>query len=145
MTKTCFINFQFCCQLYRCGKWNIVFERCQDALDAKNKCKNDCAVSWVTAHWPLVKITGQGQMSKNWPKSTKWAISLFHLQTSYLVPRYNPIRHIQWSMCRWSWPRSRSKVKVKFFPKMGKKTKNWSYLGGYFTYRLHTWYQGTTQ
>ena len=29
--------------------------------------------------------------------------------------------------------------------KMSKKTKNWSYLGGYFTYRLHTWYQGTTQ
>ena len=28
---------------------------------------------------------------------------------------------------------------------MGKKTKNWSYLGGNFTYRLHTWYQGTTQ
>ena len=37
--------------------------------------------------------------------------------------------------------RSRS----NFFSKMGKKTKNWSYLGGYFTYRFHTWYQGTTQ
>ena len=24
--------------------------------------------------------------------------------------------------------------------KWGKKTKNWSYLGGYFTYRLHTCY-----
>ena len=37
-------------------------------------------------------------------------------------------------------------VKVKgqghIFPKRGKKIKNWSYLGGYFTYRLHTWYQG---
>ena len=31
------------------------------------------------------------------------------------------------------------KVKVK-----GQKPKNWSYLGDYFTYRLHTWYQGTT-
>ena len=29
--------------------------------------------------------------------------------------------------------RSRS----NFFQKMGKKPKNWSYLGGYFTYRLH--------
>ena len=27
----------------------------------------------------------------------------------------------------------------QIFPKIGKKTKNWSYLGGYFTYRLHTW------
>ena len=40
-------------------------------------------------------------------------------------------------------------VKVKdqgqIFPKMRKKTKNWSYLRGYFTYRLHTWYQGATQ
>ena len=44
----------------------------------------------------LIQVTGQGQISKNQPKSTKWAISrmLFHLQTSYLVPRYNPIRHI---------------------------------------------------
>ena len=25
------------------------------------------------------------------------------------------------------------------FRKMGKKPKNWSYLEGYFTYRLHTW------
>ena len=30
------------------------------------------------------------------------------------------------------------------FSKMGKKPKNWRYLGCYFTYRLHTWYQGTT-
>ena len=42
-------------------KWNFVFESWQDALNAKNKCKNDCAinaknkckndcaVSWVTA------------------------------------------------------------------------------------------------
>ena len=30
------------------------------------------------------------------------------------------------------------------FPKNGKKLKNWPYFGGYFTYRLHTWYQGTT-
>ena len=28
---------------------------------------------------------------------------------------------------------------AEIFPKMGKKTKNWSYLGGYFSYRLHTW------
>ena len=41
--------------------------------------------------------------------------------------------------------RSRSKVKVKFSQKMVKKPKTWSYLGGYFTYRLHTWYQDTTQ
>ena len=31
------------------------------------------------------------------------------------------------------------------FPRNGKKLNNWPYLGGYFTYRLHTWYQGTTQ
>ena len=29
--------------------------------------------------------------------------------------------------------------------KMGKKLINWPYLGCYFTYRLHTWYQGITQ
>ena len=91
---------------------------------------------------PKVKVTGQGQMSKKWPKSTKWAISpmLFHLQTSYLVPRYNPIRHI-----RWPWPKVKVKGQGQIFPKMGKNPKNWSYLGGYFTNRLHTWYQGTTQ
>ena len=33
----------------------------------------------------------------------------------------------------------------QIFLKMGKIPKTWSYLGGYFTYRLHTWYQGTTQ
>ena len=35
--------------------------------------------------------------------------------------------------------RSRSNVL-----KMCKKQKNWPYLECYFTYRLHTWYQGTT-
>ena len=30
------------------------------------------------------------------------------------------------------------------FSKISKKPKNMSYLGGYFTYRLHTWYQGTS-
>ena len=30
---------------------------------------------------------------------------LFHLQTSYLVPRYNPIRRIQWPKCQWPWPK----------------------------------------
>ena len=45
-------------------------------------------------------------MSKQCPKPTKSAISLilFHLQTSYLVPRYNPIRRIQWCKCLWPWP-----------------------------------------
>ena len=38
-----------------------------------------------------------------------------------------------------------TKGQSQIFPKMHKKTKNWSYLRGYFTYRLHTWYQGTTQ
>ena len=33
--------------------------------------------------------------------------------------------------------RSRS----NFLLKMGKIIKNKSYLGGYFTYRLHTWYK----
>ena len=33
----------------------------------------------------------------------------------------------------------------QIFTKMGKKPENWLYLGGYFTYRLHTWFQGTTQ
>ena len=46
-------------------------------------------------------------------------------------------------------PMTLTEVKVKgqgqIFPKMHKKPKNWSYLGCYFTYTLHTWYQGTTQ
>ena len=54
----------------------------------------------------LTEVTGQGQMSKIGQKSKKWSISrkLFHLQTSYLVPLYNPLRHIKWSMCPWPWP-----------------------------------------
>ena len=88
----------------------------------------------------MTKVATQGQRSrsnsKNVPKSKKSAISwmLFHLQNSYLVLRYNAI------MCILSDdgfdPRSRSN-----FPKIGKKLKNWTYLGCYFTYRLQTWYQ----
>ena len=97
--------------------------------------------------WPKVKVKGQGQ---NFPQNglnvKQLAISwmLFHLQTSYLVPRYNPIRHIQWPKCQWPWPWAKVIGQGHCFPKMGKKPKNWSYFGGYFTYRLHTWYQGTT-
>ena len=32
----------------------------------------------------------------------------------------------------------------QIFPKMIKKRNNWPYHGGYFFYRLHTRYQGTT-
>ena len=32
--------------------------------------------------------------------------NLLDLQTSYLVLRYNPIRRIQWSKCRWPWPKT---------------------------------------
>ena len=44
-------------------------------------------------------------------------------------------------------PMTFTKVKGQgqIFPKMCEKPKNWSYLGGYFTYTFHTWYQGTTQ
>ena len=38
---------------------------------------------------------------------------LFHLQTSYLVPRYNPLRHIQWAKCQ---------RQGQIFHKVGKKT-----------------------
>ena len=67
---------------------------------------------------------------------------LFHPKTSYLVRRYNPIKRIQWPKCRWPWPKV--KVKVKFCQKKYKKLINWPYLRCYFTYSLHTWYQGTT-
>ena len=94
----------------------------------------------------------QGQRSRsNFPqnalKNKELVISrrLFHLQTSYLVPRYNPIRCIQWPKCRWPWPKVKVKGQGQIFPKMHKKTKNWSYLRGYITYRLHISYQGTTQ
>ena len=30
-------------------------------------------------------------------------------------------------------------------PKKGKKLNNWPYLRCYFTFRRHTWYQGTVQ
>ena len=72
-----------------------------------------------------VPMTGQGQMAKNWPKSTKWAISLmlFHLQTSYLVPSYNPIRHIQWHKCRWPWPKVKVKGQGQIFPKWVKNQR----------------------
>ena len=135
----------------------------------------------------LAKIYKMGHISD--------ARMLFPLQTSYLVPRYNPIRRIQWPKCRWPWPSVKVKGQGQIFPKMHKKqrtghileatsptnfilgtkvqpnktqsmtqvpmiltqgqgqifskmhkkTKNWSYLGGYFTYRLHTWYQDTSQ
>ena len=79
-------------------------------------------ISWPIWRWPWpkVKVTGQGQMSKKWPKSKISAISrkLFYLQTAYLVPRYTPIRGISWPIWRWPWP----KVKVKG---QGQMSKNW--------------------
>ena len=62
---------------------------------------------------------------------------LFHLQTSYLVPRYNPIMRTQ--QYQGQGHRSWSN-----FQKMGKKLNNWPYLRCVFTYSLHTWYQDTT-
>ena len=80
---------------------------------------------------------------KNAPKSKEWAISrmLFHSQTSYLVSRYNPIGHLCDShLGQGHRHRSRSN-----FSKTDKRLNNFAYLGFYFTDRLHTWYQGTTQ
>ena len=31
------------------------------------------------------------------------------------------------------------------FPKLGIKLNNWPYVGGYLTFRLNTWYQGTSR
>ena len=87
-----------------------------------------------------------GQMSQvkpsEWKSDQPVFISqnLFDPQTTCLVPRYNPIRRIWLPKCRWSW----SQVKVKC-PKIGQNLKNRPYLGCYSTYRLYTWYQGTTQ
>ena len=48
---------------------------------------------------------------------TAWR--LFHLHTSYLVPRYNPIRRIQWPKCLWSM------IKVKVIDQCQKLSQNW--------------------
>ena len=74
----------------------------------------------------------QVKFPQNEYKTKALAISrmLFHQQTSYLVPRYNPIRRIKWPKWWWLWPN----VKVK-----GQR-KKWQCLGCYFTYRLHIWY-----
>ena len=58
--------------------------------------------------WPLVKVKGQGQIFPKMgkiPKNWSYLKRLFHLQTSYLVPSYNPIRCIQWPKCRWPLPK----------------------------------------
>ena len=67
----------------------------------------------------------RSQVKVKCPKSTKWTISrmLFHLQTLYLVPRYNPIRHIQWPKCRLPWPKVKVKGQGQIFPKMHKKQR----------------------
>ena len=45
------------------------------------------------------------------------SLRLFHLHTSYLVPRYNPIRRIQWPKCQWPWQCSGLRDKIS-----GKRT-----------------------
>ena len=84
---------------------------------------------------------------------------LFHLQTSYLVQWVKihrtgykseailptdfilgtKIIHVPMTLNNGQGQRSRSN-----FPKMARKSNHWPYLGCYLTYRLHTWYQGTT-
>ena len=94
----------------------------------------------------MILTQGQGQRSRsNLPqnawKTKELVISrrLFHLHTSYLVPRYNPIRRIQWPKCRWPWPKVKGQGQI--LPKNGKKLNNWPYLGCYFTYRLQIRHQ----
>ena len=99
----------------------------------------------------ILSSFGKAQMSHNLRSTLKLMQPVFishnvmDREASYLVPRYNPIRHILWPKCRWPWPLVKVKGQGQIFPKMGKIPKNWSYLGCYFTYRLYTWYQGTTQ
>ena len=93
---------------------------------------------------------GQGHRSRSNVQKLAKIYKMCHISNAIspkdiiLGSKVNPIRRIQWPKCRWPWPKVKVKGQGQIFPKMGKKTKNWSYLGGYFTYRLHTWYQGTT-
>ena len=106
-------------------------------------------IQWPSANdfdlWSRSKV--KVMFSQKWIKIKELVISrrLFHLQTSYLVPRYNPIRRIHWPKCRWPWPKVKVKGQGQIFLKMIKRLMNWPYPRCYFTYRLHTWYQGTTQ
>ena len=97
-------------------------------------------IQWPMCRWPCPNfdLRSRSNLPKMGKKTKELVISrrLFHLQISYLVPRYNPIRRSQWPKCRWPWPKQ-----GQIFPKMRQKLKYWSYLGGYFTYTLHTWYQ----
>ena len=57
---------------------------------------------------PMTLTFSQGQIFPKMgkiPKNWSYLKRLFHLQTSYLVPSYNPIRCIQWPKCRWPLPK----------------------------------------
>ena len=62
---------------------------------------------------------------------------LFHLQTSYLVPRYNSIRHIQWPKCPWPWSNMVTGQGYFFLKLIKKNLNNWPYPGCYFTHIPH--------
>ena len=66
----------------------------------------------------------------------------FMLGTKVQPNKAHSMTQVQMTLTKGQGQRSRSNI-----AKNGKKKKlkNWSYLGGYFTYTLHTWYQGTTQ
>ena len=69
---------------------------------------------------------------------------LFHLQTNDFILGTNiqpNNTHLATQMMMTLGQGHRSRLNI---PKMGRKPKNWPYLGCYFTYKLHTWYQGTT-
>ena len=82
----------------------------------------------------LAKIYKMGHISD--------AISLtdFILGTKVQPNKAHSMTQVPMTLTEGQGQRSRSN-----FPQNGKKLKNWPYLGCYFTYILHTWYQGTTQ
>ena len=87
-----------------------------------------------------IQVTDLGKISQNCPKMEEIVISQmsFHPLTSHLVPMYNigafndkGDSDIDQS--------SRSNL-----PQMCNDLSHWPYLRWYFPYRLHTWYQDTT-
>ena len=95
----------------------------------------------------LVKVKGQGQIFQKMckKKTQRTGHILDAISPTHFILGYKVQPNTAHSMTQVSMILTKGQAtQGQFFPKMGKKKpKNLSYLGGYFTYRLHTWYQVT--
>ena len=65
-------------------------------------------IQWINCRWPKVKVTGQGQISKNWPKSRNYKYTDFILGTKVQPNKAHSITQVSMTLTFGQGQRSRS-------------------------------------